>query len=430
MDYQETLTYLFSQLPMYQRIGNAAYNKSLTNILALCEALGHPERQFRNIHVAGTNGKGSSSHMLAAVLQQAGYKTGLYTSPHLKSFTERIRIDGAEIGEEFVVEFVAQCQPLFAKLKPSFFEMTVALAFAYFAREQVEVAVIEVGLGGRLDSTNIVTPLVSLITNIGYDHMLLLGDTLPQIAAEKAGIIKDKVPVVVGQYQEEVAGVFEEAAALHGAPLFYADRQLQVSHRQETAIGQTLTISKSGSVWLPDLEIDLGGLYQQHNVLGVLQTLLLLQEMGFAIPEQAIRQGLRHTCALTGLKGRWQILQHNPLTIADTAHNKDGLQQVVKQLAQLPVKKVHFVFGTVNDKDIGSILRLLPPAYVYYFCQASIPRALPVDELVREAGAVGLAGKAFPTVAEAVAAALQEARPDEAVFIGGSNFVVAEVEGL
>lgn len=431
MTYQECLDYLYQQLPMYQRIGNAAFKKSLDNIIALCEAMGQPQHQFKSIHVAGTNGKGSSSHMLAAVLQEAGYKTGLYTSPHLKSFTERVRVNGQELPQAYLIRFVEQYEPLFESIKPSFFEMTVALAFKYFAEEQVDVAVIEVGLGGRLDSTNIITPEVSLITNISFDHQSMLGDTIGAIAAEKAGIIKLQVPAVISMRQPEAEEVFVAKAAEVGAPLYFAQDQYTLEMTESTLQRQVFQVFRKGDLYLQNLELDLAGGYQKYNLPGVLQVLEVLQEQkGYTIPEAAIRRGLAHAKSITGLKGRWQVLQQSPLTICDTGHNEDGIRQILLGLEQLHPKQVHLVFGAVNDKDVTKILQMLPPKYKYYFCQANIPRALPVQELVQKAETVGLIGKAYQTVAEAIAAAKANAAPDEVIFIGGSTFVVAEIDEL
>ncbi|WP_439882823.1 bifunctional folylpolyglutamate synthase/dihydrofolate synthase [Pontibacter sp. MBLB2868] len=430
MTYQECLDYLYQQLPMFQRIGNAAFKKSLDNIIALCDALGQPQLKFKSIHVAGTNGKGSSSHMLASVLQQAGYKTGLYTSPHLKSFTERVRINGQELPQDYLIAFVEKHKGLFESIRPSFFEMTVALAFKYFADERVDIAVIEVGLGGRLDSTNIITPEVSLITNIGFDHQSMLGDTIGAIASEKAGIIKPGVPAVISTKQAEAQEVFVAKAAQVAAPLYFAQDNFRLVLKEGNLEGQVFQVYKEDTLYLQDLEIDLAGHYQLYNLPGVLQVIELLQEKGYTIPESALRSGLAHTKATTGLKGRWQVLQQSPLTICDTGHNIDGIRQIISQLEALQPKRVHLVFGVVNDKDIAPVLKLLPKNYVYYFCQAAIPRALPVNELYEKAVAAGLAGEAYATVAEAITAAKANAAPDEVIFIGGSTFVVAEIEDL
>ncbi|MBC5991820.1 bifunctional folylpolyglutamate synthase/dihydrofolate synthase [Pontibacter cellulosilyticus] len=430
MTYQDCLDYLYQQLPMYQRIGNAAFKKSLDNIIALCEAMGQPQYKFKSIHVAGTNGKGSSSHMLAAVLQESGYKTGLYTSPHLKSFTERVRINGQELPQEYLIQFVEQNKELFESIKPSFFEMTVALAFKYFADEQVDIAVIEVGLGGRLDSTNIITPEVSLITNIGYDHQALLGDTIGAIASEKAGIIKSGVPVVISTKQEEAEEVFRYKAKQENALLYFATESFRVELVEGDLERQVFQVYKDETLYLAGLELDLTGSYQKYNLPGVLHVLELLQQKGYSIPEEALRRGLAQTKSITGLKGRWQKLNDTPLTICDTGHNEDGIKQIVKQLETLKPKQVHMVFGAVNDKDITKVLQLLPVNYKYYFCQADIPRALPVQQLYEQATSIGLKGTIYTSVAEAIQAAKANAAPDEVIFIGGSTFVVAEIEEL
>ena len=418
---------------MFQRVGMAGFKKGLGNTLVLAAALGHPERQFRSVHVAGTNGKGSSSHLLAAVLQAAGYKVGLYTSPHLREFTERIKVNGQELPPEYLVEWVARWRPLFEQVEPSFFEMCVALAFAYFAEQHVDVAIVEVGLGGRFDSTNIITPLVSLITNISFDHQALLGNTLPEIAGEKAGIIKPGVPVVVSQRQSEVAAVFEQEAAAKLAHLVFADQIYQTEFAAEPSAEtglRPLLITQHGRPYLPNAELGLPGDYQQVNLPGVLATLDELRAQGFRITEAAVRTGLRKVTRLTGLRGRWSIIGRRPLVVCDTGHNAAGLQLVVAQLRRLPHQRLHLVIGTVNDKDVPAMLALLPAEGIYYFCAANIPRALPAVELAALAAAGGLVGQAYESVAAAVAAARAAAGPDDAVFIGGSTFVVAEVDAL
>ena len=433
MSYKETLTYLYEQLPMFQRVGMAGFKKGLGNTLVLAEALGHPELQFRSVHVAGTNGKGSSSHLLAAVLQAAGYKVGLYTSPHLREFTERIKVNGQELPPEYLVEWVARWRPLFESVEPSFFEMCVALAFAYFAEQHVDVAIVEVGLGGRFDSTNIITPLVSLITNISFDHQALLGNTLPEIAGEKAGIIKPGVPVVVSQRQSEVAAVFEQEATAKLAHLVFADQIYQTEFAAEPSAEtglRPLLITQHGRPYLPNAELGLPGDYQQFNLPGVLATLDELRAQGFRITEAAMRTGLRKVTRLTGLRGRWSIIGRRPLVVCDTGHNAAGLQLVVAQLRRLPHQRLHLVIGTVNDKDVPAMLALLPAEGIYYFCAANIPRALPAVELAALAAAGGLVGQAYESVAAAVATARAAAGPDDAVFIGGSTFVVAEVDAL
>jgi len=431
--YQETLTYLYEQLPMFQRVGAAGFKKGLGNTLLLAEALGHPERQFRSVHVAGTNGKGSSSHLLAAVLQAAGFKVGLYTSPHLREFTERIKVNGQEVPPAYLVEWVARWQPLFEQVQPSFFEMCVALAFAYFAEQRVDIAIVEVGLGGRFDSTNIITPLVSLITNISFDHQALLGNTLPEIAGEKAGIIKPGVPVVVSQHQNEVAAVFEREATSKLAHLVFADQIYQASFAAEPAAEtglRPLHITQNGRPYLPNAELGLLGDYQLFNLPGVLATIDELRAQGFRITEAAVRTGLRQVTMLTGLRGRWSIIGQHPLVVCDTGHNTAGLQVVMSQLQRLIHRNLHLVIGTVNDKDVPAMLALLLVEGTYYFCAANIPRALPAEELAALAAVGGLTGQAYDSVASAVAAARAAAGPDDVVFIGGSTFVVAEVGEL
>lgn len=432
MTYAETLDYLYSQLPMFQRVGEAGYKPGLERTEALAAAMGNPERQLRCVHVAGTNGKGSSSNLLAAVLQAAGYKVGLYTSPHLKEFTERIKINGQDLTPEYLMAWVARWQPLFAELQPSFFEMCVALAFAYFAEEQVDVAVVEVGLGGRLDSTNIITPLVSLITNISYDHQNLLGNTLPLIAGEKAGIIKPGVPAIISQTQPEVQAVFEQKAAAEQAPLLFADQhylaELAAPFAPDEETQQLTITQPNGQLLLADLELGLVGDYQRLNLPGVLAVVDELRRQGFTIPEAAVREGLREVRRLTGFLGRWTILSRRPLVVCDTGHNEAGIRFIVGQLARLPMQRLHFVLGVVNDKDVSKMLSLLPPHPTYYFCQATIPRAMPAAELAESAAAIGLQGSVYGPVPVAVAAARAAASPDDVVFIGGSTFVVAEVD--
>lgn len=423
--YPEVLDYLYQALPMYQRIGPAAYKANLDNTLALCEVLGNPERKFKSIHVAGTNGKGSTSHMLAAILQSAGYTTGLYTSPHLKDFTERIRVNGQEIERSFVVDFVDRMRPVLDRIQPSFFEMTVGMAFDYFARYPVDVAVIEVGLGGRLDSTNVITPDLSLITNISWDHMALLGNTLPKIAFEKAGIIKEGIPLIVSERQEEVEHVFLDRAGQLNAPIQFAPDVVQL-HPGDGGFD----VYQQGSLWLEGLVCGLKGNYQQRNLPGVLAAVLTLRQRGYRIPDDAVMNGISLVTSLTGLKGRWQTLRERPLTICDTGHNEAGIREIVSQLQSTPHQNLHVVIGVVNDKDISHMLNLLPRNAVYYFCQASIPRAMDASLLAREASDVGLVGKVIRDVNEALRTAIDAAGPDDLVFVGGSTFVVAEVEDL
>ncbi len=402
MTYQETLDWMFAQLPMYQQKGKSAFNNKLDNILKLVVHLNHPEKKFKTIHVAGTNGKGSSSHMLASVLQEAGYKVGLYTSPHLKDFRERIKINGLHVGEEFVINFIANNKEFLTDNKLSFFEMTVGMAFDFFAKEQVDIAIIEVGLGGRLDSTNIIIPEVSLITNIGLDHMDMLGTTLPQIASEKAGVIKPNVPVVISEYQEEVEEVFVKAAQERNAVILFA------AHES-----------------LPDYRTSLLGNYQRMNVKGVLVTLKQLK--GYQITEEHITAGLLKVVENTGLMGRWQILGENPLTVCDTAHNTEGLTVVLQQINQQNYQALHLVLGFVKEKNLETILPLFPKEATYYFCAPQIERKLDEQILKQEAEALGLIGDSYDSVSEAFNAAKNGAKSSDFIFIGGSNFVVAEV---
>lgn len=423
--YQQALDYLYANLPMFQRIGAAAFRKDLTNTIKLCEALGNPQQRFRTIHVAGTNGKGSSSHMLASILQEANYKTGLYTSPHLKSFTERIRINGEEVAESFVVDFVNRIQPQIEELKPSFFEITVAMAFDYFALREVDIAVIEVGLGGRLDSTNIITPEVSLITNIGWDHKDLLGDTLEKIAYEKAGIIKPRVPVVISERQPGIDELFIAKAKETDSSITFAS-----DHFQSRLVNGKLQVVKDGVVALNKVDFPLRGNYQSQNSKGVVCAVAVLRELGVDIPDQALRNGLQNVVTNTHLKGRWQKLRDQPLMICDTGHNLDGITQVLQQLQETPHQRLHFVFGVVKDKTIDEILAILPKQAIYYFCQAKLPRALDAAELAKKAREFGLQGRVIPDVNEAKNSALKNASEDDLIFIGGSTFVVAEINDL
>ncbi|WP_372931894.1 bifunctional folylpolyglutamate synthase/dihydrofolate synthase [Mariniphaga sediminis] len=430
MDYTETLDFLFSRLPMYQRIGPAAYKDNLDNTLRLDNYYGNPHRHFKTIHVAGTNGKGSVSHMLAAVFQAAGYKTGLYTSPHLKDFRERIRINGEMISTDEVVEWVDtfRTNNELWKIEPSFFELTVAMAFDYFARRQVDIAIVEVGLGGRLDSTNIITPEVSIITNIGLDHTAILGDSLEKIALEKAGIIKAGVPVVIGTTQTETKPVFDEVAALKLAPLFYADQEYSVAYAlTDTDGNQLLSVEKNGETLFSQVKLDLKGMYQQKNLPAVLKTVELLRQMEWEISDESLLRGLAFAKKMTGLQGRWHILGYNPLLVCDTAHNAEGMTEIVSQLNQTPCKKLHIVLGVVNDKDTRRILSLLPPDAEYYFTRADIPRGLDEKGLALLASEYGLNGATFSSVEKAFASARSRADKNDIVFVGGSTFVVAEI---
>lgn len=428
MNYQQTIDYLFSQLPMFQRIGSAAYKADLNNTIAICKLLDHPENKFKSIHVAGTNGKGSTSHMLASVLQSAGFKVGLYTSPHLKDFRERIKINGKMIPEKTVVDFVEKYKADFEKIQPSFFEMTVGLAFDYFATEQVDIAVIEVGLGGRLDSTNVITPEVSVITNISYDHVNLLGNTLEKIAVEKAGIIKPKIPVVVGERQKGIDAVFIEIAAKNGSELIFANEVFDVQLEfPPKGTGQIYTVRDKEGVVFNRLECELLGSYQKKNIATVLSALHELNRVGFFITKEDIEKGMQNVVTQTGLLGRWQILSNKPLAIADTGHNEAGIGEVLNQLRNTPHHQLHFVLGMVNDKDISKILSMLPKNAVYYFCKANIPRALAASDLAEQAMAFGLNGKVYACVQDAFIAAKENASANDLVFVGGSTFTVAEV---
>lgn len=422
--YQHVLNYLYESLPMYQRIGAAAYKNDLNNTIALCKALGNPERKFKSIHIAGTNGKGSSSHMLAAILQTAGYKTGLYTSPHLKDFTERIKIDGNEVSHSFVVDFVQRMKPVLEDIQPSFFETTVVMAFDYFAQQQVDIAVIEVGLGGRLDSTNVITPEVSLITNISWDHANLLGDTLQKIAAEKAGIIKPGIPVVVSERQPNVSNVFIEKARQEKALISFASDHYLVNNLGDGNFDVIKNQKKE------KYHLQLKGDYQRMNLAGVLAAVDELRKRGFEISQQHISEGLQKTITLTQLKGRWQKLGDHPFIVCDTGHNEAGIKAVLNQISKQKLAALHVVWGMVSDKDPGRVLSLLPEEAHYYFCQAKIPRAMSALQLKEEAKRFKLDGEVFEDVNKAIDQAKKNASPDDMIFIGGSTFVVAEIEGL
>jgi len=430
VNYQETIEYLFARLPMFHRIGPAAYKNSLDNTLIMDDFFGHPHRKFKTIHVAGTNGKGSVSHMLAAIFQKAGYKTGLYTSPHLIDFRERIRVNGEMISKEEVVAWVENyaVENNLWNIEPSFFELTVALAFDFFARQKVDIAVIEVGLGGRLDSTNIITPEISVITNIGFDHVQLLGDTLEKIAFEKAGIIKQDVPVVIGETNNATEIVFRSNAERKNAPVFFADKEYKTEYSLLSMDGkQALNISKNGEPAFPELKIDLTGLYQQKNVPTVLCALDVLQGKGWKINRGHIYDGLIDAGKDTGLMGRWQVIGNNPLVVCDTGHNEDGIKMIVQQLANTAFKHLHVVFGMVADKNIEPILQLLPVEATYYFTKAALPRALNEKILKEQANSFGLNGEGYPSVMEAFAAAKNAAEQHDMIFAGGSTFVVAEI---
>jgi dihydrofolate synthase/folylpolyglutamate synthase len=423
--YADTLHYLYAQLPMFTRVGASAYKKDLHNTLALCNALNNPEHKFKSVHIGGTNGKGSSSHMLAAILQTAGYKTGLYTSPHLLDFRERIRINGQMIPEQEVVNFVNSHQALFEEINPSFFEATVGLAFNYFAEQEVDIAIIEVGLGGRLDSTNVIHPLLSLITNIGLDHQDILGTTLREIAGEKAGIIKTGTPIIIGEKQTEIAEVFENKAKEANAKILFASDCWTITPKKSAHLLEVLAHSTNENL---ELALDLRGSYQIKNLAGVLTTVDELREQqGFKISKEHVKTALKQVSSLTGLQGRWQTLQKTPLVICDTGHNEDGIKEVLKNIANTPHQNLHMVWGMVKDKDIRKILALLPKEATYYFCQPNIPRGKLTEELAQEAQQHELIGQGYASVAEAYQQALSHAKPNDLIFVGGSTFVVAEV---
>lgn len=424
--YAEVIRYLYDNLPMFQRVGAAALKPDLSNTIKLCQALGNPFKKFKSIHIAGTNGKGSTSHMLASILQEAGYKTGLYTSPHLKSFTERIKVNGQDVPPQFVVDFINRVLPIINDIKPSFFEITVAMAFDYFAFQQVDVAVVEVGLGGRLDSTNIITPVLSVITNIGLDHKDLLGDTLEKIAAEKAGIIKKNIPVVVSERQTGVADVFISTARQNTASCYFASD----SYRVDSLPSGNVNFFKNADKFLTDVDLPLKGLYQHKNLPGVLKSIEVLNQNEFHIADEQLRDGLQKVIINTNLKGRWQKLQDEPMVICDTGHNIDGLREIVKQIGTMQYRDLHIVLGMVKDKDISDILNILPKRAAYYFCQAEIPRAMEAAALCEKARHAGLRGEVIPDVNEAKRVALKNASKNDLIFIGGSTFVVAEIEEL
>ena len=428
MNYKETIDYLYSQLPMFSRIGSAAYKKDLHNTIELCRALDNPQNKFKSIHIAGTNGKGSTSHMLAAILQQAGYKTGLYTSPHLKDFRERIKINGDMIPEDAVTDFVQRIKETSEAIEPSFFEVTVAMAFDYFAKEQVDFAVIETGLGGRLDSTNIITPILSIITNIGYDHMNILGDTLEKIASEKAGIIKQNIPVIIGEYLPETKPVFERKAAIENAPMHFASEKYSVKNTN-LQTHYLSCILKDTNETESAFTLDLSGIYQTNNLRTVLTATDILIQQGVKITEATIHHSLQRVKALTGLHGRWEAIAEHPTIVLDVAHNEDGIKQVLKQLALLKEQydSLHIIIGMVKDKDINKALAQLPKDASYYFTHAHIPRALPAIELKEKATSYGLNGDAFDDVNKAIDVAKQKAGKHDLILVCGSVFLVGEV---
>jgi dihydrofolate synthase/folylpolyglutamate synthase len=421
MNYENTIQYLYDRLPVFHQIGGAAYKPGLENTFRLMDALDNPQNKFRSIHVAGTNGKGSVSHFLAAILQKAGYKVGLYTSPHLVDFRERIRVDGKMVEQQYVVDFVEHHTSLFDEIEPSFFEATMAMAFNYFADSEVDVAVIEVGLGGRLDSTNIILPELSIITNISFDHIGFLGDTLEKIAVEKAGIIKHHVPVIIGEVLPETKPVFEAKALQENASIFYAEETIELLFKKfsdnkmmvETADNKLFTVG-------------LCGIYQLKNIATTLLAVEQLNKLNFEISETALREGIENVCEITGLQGRWQVIQQHPTVVVDTGHNVGGIQYVVDQLKMQKYKQLRIIFGMVNDKDCSAVLAMLPKNAEYYFTQARIERALQGDLLQLKAESAGLNGKVYLAVEQALESALNESDKDDFIFIGGSNFIVGE----
>jgi dihydrofolate synthase/folylpolyglutamate synthase len=422
MNYKETIKYLYESVPMFQKVGGSAYKEGLSNTIELDNHFGNPHRSFRTIHVGGTNGKGSCSHTLAAILQSAGYRVGLYTSPHLVDFRERIRVNGEMVSEEYVVNFVKDNRQLFDSLSLSFFELTTALAFRYFADAKVDVAVIEVGLGGRLDCTNIITPDLAVITNISFDHVQFLGDTLAKIASEKAGIIKSGIPVVIGEVLPETREVFVSTATEKGAPITLAEENQQIESYQFTD-GHLIYQTKS----FGELRGELGGYCQTKNTNTILNAVFQLQKAGYNITDKNVHEGFANVCELTGLMGRWQKVGDKPLMVCDTGHNIGGMEYITKQLAAVKCRTMRIVIGMVSDKDVSGVLSLLPKDAVYYFTRASIPRALAEDAMKAKAEAEGLHGECYPTVAEAVTAAKKESLPEDFIFVGGSSFIVADL---
>lgn len=422
MTYEQTTEYLFNCAPLFQQVGSSAYKEGLDNTRLLDEHFGHPHRNYRTIHVAGTNGKGSTSHTLAAILQTAGYKVGLYTSPHLIDFRERIRINGIPASKQFVVDFVERERSFFEPLHPSFFELTTAMAFLYFAQEKVDVAIIEVGLGGRLDCTNIIAPDACVITNISPDHTQFLGSTLTQIAGEKAGIIKKGTPVIIGETTPETKAVFAEKAAAECAPIIFAEERAELIDAQPHNSGIRYSTKSYGTI-----DAELGGSYQIKNTNTILTVLDTLKEKGYSIGTQDIHKGFANVTATTGLMGRWQKIGNNPTVVCDAGHNIGGISYIVEQLSQQKCDTLRIVFGMVNDKDISSVLAMMPKEATYYFTQASVKRALPSQELAALAAEYGLGGNCYPTVAEALEAARKEAAPGDFIFVGGSCFIVADL---
>lgn len=423
MNYEDTLDYLYNSTPLFQHIGKDAYKEGLENTYLLDEHFNHPHRKFRTIHVAGTNGKGSCSHTLAAILQSAGYKTGLYTSPHLIDFRERIRINGIPASKEFVIDFVEKHRDFFEPLHPSFFELTTAMAFHYFERQQVDVAIIEVGLGGRLDCTNIIRPDLCVITNISFDHTQFLGNTLAKIAGEKAGIIKEGIPVVIGETTPETKPVFSVRAKEVNAPILFSEEEQLLFESTINEKGKRIYQTTD----YKDLEGELGGLCQIKNTNTLLSAIRQLQQRGYQLSEQNIRKGFSQVCELTGLMGRWQKLEESPTLVCDTGHNVGGISYIAEQLKHQKYEQLHIVIGMVNDKDISGVLAILPQDAVYYFTKASVKRAMPEKELQHLARTSGLLGETYPNVQAAVVAAKEKAGTKDFIFVGGSSFIVADL---
>ncbi|HEY1055283.1 MAG TPA: folylpolyglutamate synthase/dihydrofolate synthase family protein [Emticicia sp.] len=439
MNYEETIEYLYAMLPVFHRDGAKAFKPNFNNTLALCEHLGNPQTKFKTIHIAGTNGKGSTSHYMASILQSAGYKTGLYTSPHLKDYSERFRIDGESIEKAKVIAFVEENRSIIETLKPSFFELSVALAFDFFAKQKVDVAVIEVGLGGRLDSTNIIQPDLSIITNIGFDHMDVLGDTLPKIAFEKAGIIKPNIPVVISERNEETSPVFIKQAVEQNAPIFFAEDNYLVKENNSSGVENLSLVvdvfDKEGDLIFGEVTSQLIGIYQLKNLTGIFQAVKVLKDLGYEISDEALRKGIAKVVSLTGLKGRWQVLYQNPLTICDTGHNEHGLKIVLSQIDKLFSNgfikgQKHFILGFVKDKNVEEILELFPKDANYYFCQANSPRSMAAENLIKIAESIQISGYSILSVNEALKKVTEIASKDDFIYIGGSTFVVAELNEL
>ena len=427
MTYQQTIDYLFSRLPMFSRIGGAAFKKDLTNTLKLCEYLGNPHKKFKSIHVAGTNGKGSVSHMLAAVLQMAGYKTGLYTSPHLKDFRERIKLNGEFVDEKFIIAFTQRIKPLIEEIEPSFFEITVGMAFEYFAEQKVDIAVIEVGLGGRFDSTNIITPELSVITNIGWDHMNILGNSLEKIAFEKAGIIKTGVPVVIGELLPETKKIFEEIAAEKKSSLHPATQKRNVIGWEWEKHELIAEVAEKDKPDHKKYRLDLPGIYQAKNLLTVLEAISVLKQIGFSMDHNAVHTGLQKTKKLTGLHGRWELIHEHPSIVLDVGHNEDGIKQIIQQIELTDHHELHIVLGVVKDKEVEKVLSLLPHPAHFYFTQAHIPRALSAQDLKTKAIQLNLKGEIYPDVNTAILAAKSKAHKNDLILVCGSVFLVGEV---